>query len=189
MSCRPFSAVALLLVVVGTTLAAEYYADTETLTAESEAIDDMKAAEVRFHLRRLDVPAECPECETKAQYRQKLRDALAAGHKVVKDPNEASPRPPPASKEASEAAYDAIRKKKEENDRIRDALRKAGYDASSFSSPEDKIAEMMEQQRRGGKAGGAKPAKKGKTAQEAQEPAKEAPPPPPTEPTDIEGDL
>ena len=171
----------LLLLFAALAFAGEYYAETESLTADSEAIDSMKMSEVRYHLKRLGIDG-CPQCEDKKQFRDKLREALRDGKKVVVE--EAKAGQAPNEKDTADL-YAAMRKKKEENDRIREALRKAGYASDAFQTPEDKLADIL-----GGRVPPTANKASGNNAKKTKKPKKaEAPAPEPPKAEEVTEDL
>jgi hypothetical protein len=173
--------------VWGTASAADF-ADTAALTAESAELQRMKLAELRYHLRRRGID-ECGDCVEKEHFRQRLRDELAAGTEVSRTHDEAvelaaagkrksqkakAPTPEPTaapgsqmSEEDIESLRETFAKKQEENDRMREALRKAGIDPSSVKTDADMFGDILKNAGKG--------AKKGKNGKRARPPPKPTP--------------
>jgi hypothetical protein len=188
-----FRSFALLLAICALAAAADgpIFADTAVLKADSSELARMKMAELRHHLRRLGVD-ECSDCVEKEHFRQRLTAELAAGTPVTRSAEEAQeaaaaakkPSTPPAAapkvepttlSEADMAGLrEMMRKKKGEDDKMKEALRKAGLDPNSIRTDSDMFADILN----GGKA-------KNSGANGRKKKAKDAPSSTPAE----EGDL
>lgn len=156
-------------IAVSLAVGAAKFQDTAALKADAPELDRMKLAELRHHLRRLGMD-NCDDCVEKDHFRQRLKAALASGAQVQATAEEAEAKPRtrhegtvnrdtgdastnPIGEDELAGIRDMLRKKKEENDKMKETLRKAGIDPSSIRTEDDQWADILNRGAGGGVGG------------------------------------